>query len=229
MRLEIDQQKVVGEKGETITAAIVGSIIGTGDLTGSPDSMEETYDYVEAIAIEREESPNLSARPNAPKNNSVDVEKDREIEKKANNFMDLLQKEKASKLEVEGIEHESMQVEKKDDETLLAALGLVAAESIVATADDGDAMSSKLPEPLDNKEVNENHEKHKLEIGKKEELLLLAQKILKAVTIRCTDIVNRCRWNGMDARRVVYIATGTEVTTTLIGLNITSGVSDLKQ
>ena len=53
-----------------------------------------------------------------------------------------------------------------------------------------------------------------------------AIEILKAVTIRCTDIVNRCRWNGLDARRVVYIETGTEVTTTLIGLNITSGVSD---
>ena len=48
-----------------------------------------------------------------------------------------------------------------------------------------------------------------------------AIEILKAVTIRCTDIVNRCKWNGLDARRVVYIETGTQVTTTLIGLNIT--------
>ena len=56
-----------------------------------------------------------------------------------------------------------------------------------------------------------------------------AIEILKAVIIRCTDLVNRCKWNGLDTRRVMMIKTGTEVTTTLIGLNITSGVSDLEK
>ena len=52
-----------------------------------------------------------------------------------------------------------------------------------------------------------------------------AIQIMKAVTITCTDVVNRCKWDGLDARRVVYINTGTEVTTALIGLEITGGTS----
>jgi len=55
-----------------------------------------------------------------------------------------------------------------------------------------------------------------------------AIEILKPLTIKCLDLVNRCKLNGIGSWRVMYISTGTFVTTTLLRLEITGGVSDLK-
>ena len=50
-----------------------------------------------------------------------------------------------------------------------------------------------------------------------------AIEIEKPVSIQCLDLVNKCELNGLDARRVIYISTGTSEATSLIRLLITKG------